>query len=289
MFPLVQVDASVRSNGHARSTDEASSAMELREVLQDVRGECDAKAAELDARQGDLQLVRRALHSANQELASYRSRTSTMRVLLGQAVREQCREQIWVAHAIATAPPPRPPEACVPRIGDSPSSSLDRARTPPPPASPSDDDEPDGAVGDGGGGNSSVGGGGGGGGGLPSIDALLAHDVDDDDDDDDDEDWENGETRGDDADFPGPTLTAPPLGPPIAGRSPGATDRTGSAAGCDTSGDATAASLNDDADQLAGLPTLVDTPILVEADAPATAGAEAQLMSLGSVDLSAGS
>ena len=93
---------------------------------------------------------------------------------------------------------------------------------------------------------------------MTSLDALLVHDVDALDDDNEDDDDENGETR-------------------------------------DTSGDATAASLNDDADQLAGLPTLVDTPILVEADAPAnlppiaTAGAEAQLISLDDVDLSAGS
>ena len=55
-------------------------------MLDEVRGECEAVSAELDASQGDLQLVRRALHSANAELTAYRSRTTTIRALLGQTV-----------------------------------------------------------------------------------------------------------------------------------------------------------------------------------------------------------
>ena len=88
--------------------DDSRDASELREVLHEVRGECEAKSAELDARQGDLQLVRRALHAANSELSTYRQRTATMRALLGQAVREQCKAQIKHSQAIATAPRAHP-------------------------------------------------------------------------------------------------------------------------------------------------------------------------------------
>ena len=236
--PLVHVDAGAGGGsrlpgrgGLSAMGDDSRDASELREVLHEVRGECEAKSAELDARQGDLQLVRRALHAANSELSTYRQRTATMRALLGQAVREQCKAQIKHSQAIATAPPP-PPLVEVVQIGSSPSTSFEKPEEGKPIddedypelSDPNEEDDEESSSSVNGGSSSSsvqilqrdagssssvggiggVGGGGGGGGGLPlaPVPLLVGGSLgsfDDDVDEDDAEEDEEGWTRGDEA------------------------------------------------------------------------------------------
>ena len=76
-------------NERIPSTEQANGENVLRALLPG-----EPRSAEIDSRQGDLQFVRRGLHSVKQELASYRTRTATIRFLLGQLVRKQCREQV---------------------------------------------------------------------------------------------------------------------------------------------------------------------------------------------------